>query len=114
MTYECTCIKVSVSMPDDLVTTVSEYAGAAMFDRYIAAAVEQQLQLDELCVPSARFASLGERRLRLCDLTLVDSYILKQIKVWSEAKYPVPVTTCDLAEHTDLAHLPYERVGRLV
>jgi hypothetical protein len=48
VTYECTCINVSVSLPDDLVTTVSEYAGAAMFDRYIAAAVEQRLRADLL------------------------------------------------------------------
>lgn len=48
MTYECACIKVSVSMPDDLVRAVSEYAGHVMFDRYIAAAVEQRFRADLL------------------------------------------------------------------
>jgi hypothetical protein len=51
MTDECACIKVKISMPDELVRTVRDYAGAAMFDRYVAAAVEQRLRaepLDEL------------------------------------------------------------------
>ena len=51
MTYECACITVEVSMPDELVRTVRDYVGAAIFDRYVAAAVEQRLRvelLDEL------------------------------------------------------------------
>lgn len=46
--YECTCIRVSVSMPEDLVRTVRDHAGPAMFDKYIAAAVEQRLRTDQL------------------------------------------------------------------
>ena len=50
------CIKVSVSMPDNLVKTIKAYAGSVMFDRYVVAAVEQQLQLDLLNEPCARSA----------------------------------------------------------
>jgi hypothetical protein len=46
--YECACIKVSLSMPDDLLRTVTDYAGSAMFDKYVAAAVEQRLRMDLL------------------------------------------------------------------
>jgi hypothetical protein len=53
VTYECTCIKVTVSMSDELVSRVTDYAGAAMFDRYVVAAVEQRLRLDQLDDPSA-------------------------------------------------------------
>jgi hypothetical protein len=35
-------------MPDDLVRAVSDYTGPAMFDRYIAAALEQRLRADLL------------------------------------------------------------------
>jgi len=40
-------------MPDELVSMVRDYAGAAMFDRYVAAAVEQRLRLDQFDDPSA-------------------------------------------------------------
>ena len=48
MTHERRCIRVDVSMPDELVTAVRDYAGAAMFDRYVAAAVEHRYRLDQL------------------------------------------------------------------
>jgi hypothetical protein len=48
MTYECSCIPVSVSMPDELVRAVQDFAGPGMFDRYVVAAVEQHLRLDLL------------------------------------------------------------------
>jgi hypothetical protein len=57
MTYECTCIKVSLSLPDDLVRTVRDYAGPAMFDKYVAAAVEQRLRMDQL----SEYPGLPER-----------------------------------------------------
>jgi hypothetical protein len=34
-------------MPDELVSAVRDYAGAAMFDRYVAAAVEHRYRLDQ-------------------------------------------------------------------
>ncbi|HXS67157.1 MAG TPA: hypothetical protein VN767_30235 [Streptosporangiaceae bacterium] len=40
-------------MSDELVSRVTDYAGAAMFDRYVVAAVEQRLRLDQLDDPSA-------------------------------------------------------------
>ncbi|HET7018843.1 MAG TPA: hypothetical protein VFI65_33305 [Streptosporangiaceae bacterium] len=46
MTYECNCIAVDVSMPDDLVSAVRDFVGAELFDKYIATAVEQRLRLD--------------------------------------------------------------------
>jgi hypothetical protein len=46
MTHERGTINVSVSMPDELVSAVRDYAGATMFDRYIAAAVEHRYRLE--------------------------------------------------------------------
>jgi hypothetical protein len=40
--------KVSVSMPEDLVAAVRERTGAGGFSRYVAEAVERQLQHDQL------------------------------------------------------------------
>jgi hypothetical protein len=40
--------KVSVSMPEDLITAVRERTGAGGFSRYIAEAVEEKLRADRL------------------------------------------------------------------
>jgi Arc/MetJ-type ribon-helix-helix transcriptional regulator len=40
--------KVSVSMPEDLVTAVRERTGAGEFSRYVTEAVEEKLRLDRL------------------------------------------------------------------
>jgi hypothetical protein len=57
VTNECTCIKVSLSLPDDLIRIVRDYAGLAMFDRYVAAALEQRLRVDLLDELSAELAT---------------------------------------------------------
>jgi hypothetical protein len=55
VTQECSCIKVNVSMPDELVRTVRDVVGPAMFDKYISATVAQRLRLDLLDDLSAEF-----------------------------------------------------------
>lgn len=44
--YECTCVKVNVWMPGDLVERVRAHTGVAQFDRYIVAAVVERLRLE--------------------------------------------------------------------
>jgi hypothetical protein len=45
---ECTCVKVNVWMPVDLVKRVRAHTGAAKFDRYIATAVAERLRMELL------------------------------------------------------------------
>jgi hypothetical protein len=44
--YECTCVKVDIWMPSDLIKKVRARTGAARFDRYISAAVAERLRLE--------------------------------------------------------------------
>jgi hypothetical protein len=60
--YEGPCITVTVSMPDELVSRIRDYAGAAMFDRYVAAAVEQRLRAESPDELSAELTDFGHPR----------------------------------------------------
>ena len=46
--HDCTCAKVDIWMPEDLIATVRAQSGAAKFDRYVVAAVSERLRLDLL------------------------------------------------------------------
>jgi hypothetical protein len=45
---KCTCIKVRVSMPEELVSSVKALAGASGFSQYVADAVEDRHRHDLL------------------------------------------------------------------
>lgn len=43
---DCTCVKVNIWIPIDLIKKVRAHTGAAKFDRYIATAVAERLRLE--------------------------------------------------------------------